>query len=91
MMRREVAVVARAVVQRGDLARLADLAQGLERAMHGGERDMRMLAAHLVEHRFGARMVGGGEQRLIIARRCGVTASPPLRHRSANSASRSAA
>ena len=34
MMGREVAVVARAVVQRGDLTRLADFAQCLQRPMH---------------------------------------------------------
>src|SRR5271169_4589269 len=38
MMRGEVAVVARAVVQRGDLARLANLAQRLQGPMHGGKR-----------------------------------------------------
>ena len=64
MMRREVAVVARAVVQGGDLTRLANLAQRLQRAMHRRERYMRMLAAHDLIHRIGARMLRRGEQRL---------------------------
>ncbi len=37
MVRPDGAVVARAVVQHRDLARLADLAQRLERAMHRSE------------------------------------------------------
>ena len=63
-MRREVAVVAGAVVEHRDLARLADLAERFERAMDGRERDMRMELAHGLENGLGARMVGGGEQRL---------------------------
>src|SRR5580692_3898807 len=62
MMRRDVAVVARAVVQHRDLARLTDVAQGLERAMHGGERNMRMLLADGGENRVRARMVARVEQ-----------------------------
>ena len=57
MMRAGVAVVARGLVQRRDLARLADVAQALERAMDGGERDTRMLAADTGVDAVGARMV----------------------------------
>src|SRR5579872_486430 len=64
MMRREIAVIARAVVQGRHLARLADLAQRFQRAMHGGERNMRMLAAHDLAYRIGARMLRRSEQRL---------------------------
>src|SRR5260221_14238557 len=64
MMRCQVAVVARAVMERGDLARLANLAQRLERAMHRGERYMRMLAAHDFAYRIGARMLSRRQQRL---------------------------
>src|ERR1700694_1159148 len=39
MMRREVAVVARAVMKRGHFSRLANLAQRFERAMDGGQRE----------------------------------------------------
>src|SRR5580658_7823539 len=83
MMRREVAVVARAVVQHGDLARLADLAQRFQRAMHRGERNVRMLAAHDLTHRIGAGMLRRGEQR--------ADNGEALRHRSANSLRRPAA
>src|SRR6202030_3984636 len=64
MMRREIAVEARAVVQGGDLARLADLAERFERAMDGRQRDMRMPPAYGSENGLGARMVSGREQRL---------------------------
>ena len=63
MMRAGVAVVARGLMQRGDLARLADFAQALERAMHRGERDARMLSAHARIDAVGARMVARFEQR----------------------------
>src|SRR5580658_7753806 len=57
MMRASVAVVARGLVQRRDLARLADIAQALERAMDGGERDTRMFAVDAGVDAVGARMV----------------------------------
>jgi hypothetical protein len=57
MMRGGIAVVSGAVVQRRDLARLANRAQRLQRAMHGGERDIRMFLADLGEDGFGAWMV----------------------------------
>ncbi len=62
MMRGGIAVVACAVVQRGNLARLADAAEGLERAMDGGERDVRMFAAYGGVDSLGARMLVGVEQ-----------------------------
>ena len=45
MVRAGVAVVARGLMQRRDLVRLADVAQALQRAMDGGERDAWMFAA----------------------------------------------
>ena len=57
MMRASVAVVARGLVQGGDLARLADVAQALERAMDGGERDTWMFATDASIDAVGARMV----------------------------------
>ena len=63
MMRAGVAVVARGLVQRRDLARLADVAQALERAMDGGERDTRMFAADAGVDAVSARMVARFQQR----------------------------
>ncbi len=61
-MRRHAAVITGAVVKRGDLARLADFAQRLERAMDGRQRNMRMLAADDRADRVGAGVVGASEQ-----------------------------
>jgi hypothetical protein len=62
-MRCEVAVIAGAVVEHRDLARLADLAEGFERAMDSRQRDMRMELAHRLEDGLDAGMIGGAEQR----------------------------
>ena len=62
MVWRCIAVVAGAVVERGNLARFPNPAQGFERPMDGGERDVRMLAAHRGINCLGAWVVGGGEQ-----------------------------
>ena len=62
MMRGKVAVVAGAVMQHGDFARLANFAERLERAMHRGERDSWMLGADRGKDRVGARMLRGAEQ-----------------------------
>src|SRR5260370_39444819 len=64
MMRRDIAVVPRVIMQHGDLARLTNLAERLQRAMHRGERDGRMLAANRGEDRVGPRMLPRSEQRL---------------------------
>src|SRR5271155_5642738 len=64
MMRCQIAVVARAVMQRGDLACLADTAKRLERPMNRRERDVRMKQAHLRENLIGTRMVARLQQRL---------------------------
>src|SRR5271163_321242 len=63
MMRAGVAVVACGFVQRRDLAGLADVAQALERAMDGGERDAWMLAADAGVDAVGAWMVARFQQR----------------------------
>ena len=61
-MRLHVAVIARNVVQECYFARLADVAQRFERAMHSGERNMRMLQPDGGENRVRARMVARIEQ-----------------------------
>ena len=63
MMRAGVAVVARGLMQGRHLARLADVAQALERAMDGGERDARMLAADAGIDAVGARVIARLQQR----------------------------
>jgi hypothetical protein len=50
-------------VQRRDFIRLADVAQALERAMDGGERNVRMFAADTGVDAVGARMIARFEQR----------------------------
>ena len=63
MVRAGVAVVARGLMQRRDLARLADVAQPFERAMDGGERDAWMFAADASVNTVGAGMVARFQQR----------------------------
>jgi uncharacterized membrane-anchored protein len=63
MVRQEVAVVARAVVEQRKVARLTNRAQRLEGAMYRGKRDMRMLLAHPKVNCLGARMLYRSEQR----------------------------
>src|ERR1700722_7724922 len=62
MMRAGIAVVACGLMQGRDLARLADVAQALERAMNGGERDARMLAADAGIDAVGARVIARLQQ-----------------------------
>jgi hypothetical protein len=64
VMRLDVAVVARAVMQMRNFARFPHLAQCFERAMHGCKRHVRMLAADASVDVIGARVVLRSEQRL---------------------------
>ena len=59
MVRGDVAVVARAVVQQRHLSRLADVAQGVERPVHGRQRKVRVLAPHAFVDRVGTGVLGG--------------------------------
>ena len=51
-------------MQDRNFARLADPAQSFERAMHRGERDVRMQFAHRRVDLLSARMINRSEQRL---------------------------
>jgi hypothetical protein len=62
MMRLDVAVIARNIVEERHLARLSDLAKLLENTMDGGQRYVRMPAAHGRTDLVGARMVLRSEQ-----------------------------
>jgi len=64
LMRRQVSVVARAVMQHRDFAGLADSAERLESPMDRRERDVRMLLADGGIDLFGPRMLRRGHQRL---------------------------
>jgi len=64
VMGRQIAVIAGTVMQQRHLARLANSAEGLERAMNRRKRNMWILPAHRVEYLIGARMAGRAHQRL---------------------------
>src|SRR5579871_6219609 len=91
MVRAGVAIVTRALVQRRDLACLADLAQAFERAMDGGKRDPRMLTADARIMLSARGCSPDSSSARITARRCGVTAIFLRRQLATNSASRPAA
>ena len=64
VVRLDMAIVTCAAMKRGDLARLAHLAKLLENPMDGGQRYVRMFAAHRSIDFFGAWMVLRSDQRL---------------------------
>ena len=64
VMRLDVAVVTRCIVQQGYLACLSHLAKFVEDSMDRGQRHVRMIAAHSRANFIGARMIFRSEQRL---------------------------
>jgi hypothetical protein len=78
MMRLDVAVVTRGIMQKRYLARLADLAEFLQNPMHGRQRDMGMAAADSRIDLVGARMVFRGEQNLNYREALGRDCKAPL-------------
>ncbi len=88
MMGIQIAVVARATAKRGDFARLANLAEGLQCAMDRRQRDVGIKLPNVGVYLVGPRMIGHLSNASTTAKRCGVIAKPLLWQCSLNSSSR---
>ena len=78
VVRLDMAIVTRAAMKRGDLARLAHLAKLLENPMDGGQRYVRMFAAHHNTDFLGAGMIFGGHQGADDSQALRRNRQPPL-------------